>query len=487
MDTIVTVATLVLLLLALLTVMFARRDAAQERAAARRDTENIREEARSLLSEAQRREERVAQREKDFLADQRNSQNYARALEERVSVVARDEKRLVADHDRLRKEYEDKLASLAGMTAEAARKELAEHVRNELDADAARQMRAAIKRAKETADARGREILVTAMQRQSGEAPVQAAITRIELPSEEMKGRVIGREGRNIRTFEALTGVNVIVEEGINAVQLSSFDVERREIAAVTLVSLIEDGRIQPHRIESAYQIALDEAPQRALDAALDAAEAAGVRGVPRDLLDVLGRLRLRTSYGQTVLTHLVETAQIAASIAAEVGADVELARRGAFLHDLGKAVSHEQAGTHAALGAALAAASGEPDSIINAIAAHHDEVPQESLEAVIVQIADAISASRPGARREDNDGYVERMESLEAMVLEQRGVAQVHALAAGRELRVVVRPEVVSDEGIVDLASRIAQHIEKDFTFPGEIKVTVIRETRADSVAGQA
>lgn len=487
MESIVTVATLVLLLLAVLTVFFARRDAAQERNAARRDTENIREEARSLLSEAQRREERVAQREKDFLADQRNAQNYARALEDRVAVVARDEKRLVADHNRLRGEYEDKLASLAGMTAEAARKELAEHVRNELDADTARQLRAALKRAKETADARAREILITAMQRQAGEAPVQAAVTRIELPTEEMKGRVIGREGRNIRTFEALTGVNLIVEDGINAVQLSSFDVERREIAAVTLVALIEDGRIQPHRIESTYQQALEEAPQRALDAALDAAEAASVRGIPRDLLDMLGRLRLRTSYGQTVLAHLVETAQIAASIAAEVGADVELARRAAFLHDIGKGVSHEQAGTHAALGAQLASAAGESGAVVNAIAAHHDEVPQESLEAVIVQIADAISASRPGARRDDAEGYVDRMESLEAMVLEEKGVAQVYAMAAGRELRVVVRPDVVSDGGIVDLASRIAQHIEKDFTFPGEIKVTVIRETRADSVAGQA
>jgi ribonuclease Y len=467
--------------------MFARRDAAQERLAARRDTETIREEARSLMSEAQRREERVAQREKDSLADQRNAQAYARALEERVAAVAKDEKGLIKQRDHLRAEYEEKLAAVAGLSSAQARDELRRLLKDSVAAEAARETRLAIRRAKDEADLKAREILVAAMQRQSGIVALQAAITRIELPSEEMKGRVIGREGRNIRAFEALTGVNVIVEEGVNAVQLSSFDVERREIAAVTLQSLIDDGRIQPQRIETAYQAARDDAPQRAQDAALDAAHSAGVQALPQAVLVVLGQLRLRSSYGQNVLEHLVETARLASEIATLVGADVETTRRGAFLHDIGKAFTVEQSGSHAALGAAFAAEHGEDSVVVNAIAAHHDEVEQESLEAVIVQIADALSASRPGARREDSDGYVERMESLEALVAERPEVAQVFAMAAGRELRVVVKPEKVRDAAVGELARTIAEHIEKDFTFAGEIRVTVIRETRADSVAGQA
>jgi ribonuclease Y len=486
-QTIVTVATLILLLLALLTVMLARRDAAQERIAARRDTETIREEARSLMSEAQRREERVAQREKESLADQRNAQAYVRTLEERVAVVAKDEKRLVARRDELRSEYEEKLAALANLSPTQAREELRRHLKDSVAADVARETRSVLRRAKEDADLKARAILVDAMQRQTGEAALQAAITRIDLPSEEMKGRVIGREGRNIRAFEALTGVNVIVEEGVNAVQLSSFDVARREIAAVTLQRLVEDGRIQPQRIEAAYRVAADEAPQRARDAALDAADAAGVEAIPQTILTVLGELRLRSSYGQNVLDHLVETARIASEIAASVGADVEITRRAAFLHDIGKAFTVEQSGSHAALGAAFARDQGEGPVVVNAIAAHHDEVDHESLEAVIVQIADALSASRPGARREDAEGYIERMEALEAMVAERPEVAQVFAMAAGRELRVVVKPEKVSDAAVAELARTIAEHIEKDFTFAGEIRVTVIRETRADSVAGQA
>lgn len=487
MQTVVTVATLVLLLLALLTVMFARRDAAQERLAARRDTEAIREEARALMSEAQRREERVAQRERDVLEDQRNAQAYARALEERVASVARDEKRLIADRDRLRAEYEEKLAAVADMTPAAAREALQRHLKETAATAQARVVRAALRRAKEEADDKAREILLSAMQRQVGEVAHQGAVTRIELPSEEMKGRVIGREGRNIRAFEALTGVNVVLEEGVNAVSLSSFDVERREIAAATLQALIEDGRIQPQRIETAYAKAVEEAPQRALDAALDAADAAGVQDIPAEILDVLGRLRLRSSYGQNVLAHVVETARIAAEIAREVGADVELARRAAFFHDLGKAYTGTRSGSHAALGAELAREQGESPAVVNAIAAHHDEVEHESLESVIVQIADAVSASRPGARREESEGYVERMEALEALVAKRPEVAQVFAMANGRELRVAVKPEKVRDSAVAELAHTIAEHIEKEFSFPGEIRVTVIRETRADSVAGQA
>lgn len=487
MQTAITVATLVLLLLALITVMLARRDAAAEREAARRETQTIRDEARSLLTEAQRREERVAQRERDAANDLRSVQAYAQSLEERATQIAREEKRLVADRAAWRAEHEKALLAIAGLSPEQARNDVLRLLRSEAETEAAQEIRRIQSAAKRDAELRAREVLVDAIQRLSGEMAAVATVTRIELPSEEMKGRVIGREGRNIRVFEALTGVNVIVEEGVNAVQLSSFDVERREIAAVTLQSLIDDGRIQPQRVEAAYAKAVAEAPQRSLDAALDAIERAGVGSMPKELLEDLGRLRLRTSYGQNVLDHLVESAQIAAGIALGVGADVDLARRGAFLHDLGKAYTHEQPGTHAALGAARALQLGEHPVVVNAIAAHHDEVAHESLESVIVQIADSVSASRPGARREDIEGYVERLEGLEQLVAGHDGVDQVFAMAAGRELRVVVKPDEVDDEGVAPLARTIAEHIEKDFSFAGEIKVTVVRETRADSVAGQA
>jgi ribonuclease Y len=325
------------------------------------------------------------------------------------------------------------------------------------------------------------------MQRQVGPTTSAASVTRIELPSEEMKGRIIGREGRNIRAFEALTGVNVIVEEGVNAVQLSSFDVERREVAAATLQALVDDGRIQPQRVEAAYATVMSETQQRHLDAGLDAIDSAGLSGLSESMVVALGRLRLRTSYGQTVLAHLVESARIAADIAASVGADVELARRAAFLHDIGKAFTHEREGSHASLGAEFAREHGEPEDVCNAIAAHHDEVPQDTLEAIIVQIADAASASRPGARREDVESYVDRMASLESLVAGFAGVTRVLAMAAGREVRVIVEPSEIDDAGTQELARTIAERIASDADIPGEIKVTVIRELRAESVAGQA
>lgn len=482
---IATVATLALLLASVLVVHLARREAAEIRRSISDETQGMREEARALLSEAQRREERVAQRERELAADQRTAQKFSRSLDERAAVVARDEKRLLSQRQELSSREEAALAEIAQLTADEARERL---VSSQVDAARERsrlEVRRIERSTKATAQERARSVLVAAMQRQTAEVTSETATTWIPLPSEEMKGRIIGREGRNIRAFEALTGVNVMVEEGVNAVQLSSFDVERREIAEVTLRDLIEDGRIQPQRVEAAYARAVADAEQRHVDAGLDAIEAAGVLGIAQDLVAILGRLRLRSSYGQNVLAHLIETAQLAADIAAEIGADVELARRGAFLHDIGKAFTHEREGTHAAIGASIAAEHGEAPDVVNAIAAHHDEVPQDSLEAVIVQVADAISASRPGARREDADGYVERMEGLERIVASHDGVDKVLAMAAGREVRVVVQPDVVDDEGARELARTIAEHISKDFSFAGEIKVTVIRELRAESVAG--
>lgn len=487
MQTIVTIATLVLLLASLLVVNRARKEANEERISARAEAGQIRDEAKLLFSESQQREDRVALRERQFAEDQRNAQSYARGLEERVAVVARDEKRLASQRDDVQRAHEEALATVAGLSVAEAKAELASRLRAIVESDIARDAHRHAKKAKAESELRAREVLVEAMQREAASTSAQASVTRIELPSEEMKGRIIGREGRNIRAFEALTGVNVIVDEGVNAVHLSSFDVERREIAAATLEALIEDGRIQPHRVESAYAKATADAPRRAMEAALDAADQAGVGPIPPSLLELLGALRLRTSFNQNVLAHLVECSTIAGSIATLVGADVELARRAAFLHDIGKAMTGTREGTHAQLGARAAREAGEPADVVNAIAAHHDEVPQDTLEAVIVQIADAVSASRPGARREDVENYVERMGALEALVTAHEGVAQVFAMAAGREVRVVVEPSQVSDAGTAELARTIAEQIEKDFGFGGEIRVTVIRETRADSVAGRA
>jgi ribonuclease Y len=300
-----------------------------------------------------------------------------------------------------------------------------------------------------------------------------------------MKGRIIGKEGRNIRLFEALTGVNVLVDDTPGSVVLSCFDVERREVAQVALDALMADGRINPQRIEAAYAEAVAGADDRADEAGHAAAERAGVRGLDPALVRVLGRLRVRTSFGQDVLDHVVESALLAAQVAAELGADVEVARRGALLHDLGKALTGEVPGTHAAVGAALAARHGESPAVVNAIAAHHDEVPAETVEAVLVQVADAMSAARPGARREDVEQHVERLEKLEELVAGHAGVRRALAMAAGREMRVVVEPSQVADTEVNRLAVEIARHIEQDLSYPGEITVTVVREVRASATAG--
>ncbi|WP_291382899.1 Rnase Y domain-containing protein [Demequina sp.] len=487
MQTIATIATLLLLLASLLVVNRARKEAQGERESARVEIESMREDARAQLADAQRREERVALTERRVAEDQRNAQAYARGLEERAMVVSREEKRLANEHERLTVEHSERLAEIADLSPSEARKELIARMRASAESEVAQEAHRRIKRARSEAEREAQQILLSAMQKQAAATSAQGAVTRIELPSEEMKGRIIGREGRNIRAFEALTGVNVIVDEGVDAVQLSSFDVERREVAEVTLRALIDDGRIQPQRVEAAYAKALADAPRRSMNAALDAVEEAGVSGVPHSILELVGALRLRTSYNQNVLAHLVESANLAAAIAQMVGANVELARRAAFLHDIGKAMTGHHEGTHALLGARAAHEAGEAPDVVNAIEAHHDEVPQQTIEAVIVQVADAVSASRPGARRDDVDSYVERMESLEKLVAEHEGVAHVYAMASGRELRVAVEPSVVDDDGATQLARTIAEHIERDFSFAGEIKVTVIRETRADFVAGQA
>ncbi|MEX0913498.1 MAG: ribonuclease Y [Demequina sp.] len=484
-QSIVVIGLLGACLVALLLVHFARRDAAAERESAREQAEDMREQARALTTEATLRYEQVVEREKELTRDQRTAQEYARQLDERVAALAAAQKRIEDDREALDKEHREAMAALAETDPEQARKQLLEQLTQRARTDAAGELRRIGKRLRADADRTAQQILVDAMQRQVGETTAQNSVTWVDLPSDEMKGRIIGREGRNIRAFEAITGVNVILDEGVTAVQLSSFDVERREIAHATLQTLIEDGRIQPQRIESAYATAVAAAGERHFHAGLDAVDTVGVRGLPEPMVEALGRLRLRTSYGQHVLAHLVEAAQIAFDIATEMGADPLMARRAALLHDVGKAFTHERSGTHAQIGAEFAAEHGEAAEVVNAIAAHHDEVEQETIEAVIVQIADAVSASRPGARRDDVDSYIERMGNLETLLGDHAGVSKVLVMAAGREVRVIVEPDQIDDDGTHALARTIAERINAEFTIPGEIKVTVIRELRAETHAG--
>ena len=377
------------------------------------------------------------------------------------------------------------LEAVSGLTADDARDELTPRITAQAENDAAAQVRRTEAQARRTADARARRIVTTAVQRLAVATSSQSAITVLPLPSDEMKGRIIGKEGRNIRSFEALTGVNVLVDDQPDSVVLSCYDPERREVAQVALDALMADGRIHPQRIEQAYAEALASAEERTESAGHDAAERVGITGLHPTLVQTLGRLRLRTSYGQNVLEHLVETALLAAALAAEVGADVEVARRGALPARPGQGADLRGPGHARDRRGDLARRHGESAAVVNAIAAHHDEVPPETVEAVLVQVADAISAARPGARREELDQYVERIDKLEQLVAAHAGVRRALAMSAGREVRVVVEPSEVDDYALPQLAVAIARHIESDLAYPGEIKVTVIREIRASATAG--
>jgi len=486
------IALLVACLVALVLVLLARREAEATRRQAAEDAANLKAEARTMLADVQRREEHVAQRERDVAAERREARELTEQAEATAQQANLRAQQAEADRRAAREELAAARAEAAallevtsGLSPAEARAEQVKLIIEDAEREAAAAVRRAEARARRTAEERARHIVATAVHRMAGPTSTQSVVTVVPLPAEEMKGRIIGKEGRNIRTFEALTGVNVLIDDNADQVTLSSFDAERREVAAVALEALIADGRIHPQRIELAYAEALAGARDRAVAAGHEAAERAGVVGLPSELIETLGRLRLRVSYGQNVLAHLVESAQLAAVMAAEVGADVAVARRAAFLHDIGKAMTPERPGTHALLGAETLRRLGEPEIVVNAVAAHHDEVPLESVEAVLVQAADAISASRPGARREELDQFVERMTSLESLVASHPGVRRALAMAAGREVRVVVEPEVVPDAALPDLASAIAHQIETELTYPGEITVTVVRELRAQATAG--
>ena len=386
--------------------------------------------------------------------------------------------------ERLKEEARFRLEQLAGIDVNAAKTEMLAQVEDEARREAMIVVRDLEIKAREEADRRARRILATAIQRLASEVVTETTVSVIALPSDDMKGRIIGREGRNIRHLESVTGTNLIVDDTPEAVSVSSFDPVRREVARITVEKLVADGRIHPASIEEAYEKARAEVEQSIRDAGEWALVEAGVSRMHAELVTLMGRLKYRTSYGQNVLNHLVETAHIASMLASELGIDPAPVKRAALLHDIGKAVTHEVEGSHALIGAEIARRFDEDPAVVHGIEAHHNEVEPRTVLAVIVQAADAVSAARPGARRETLEGYVKRLERLETLALEFPGVDHVFALQAGREVRVVVDPGEVGDLEARELSRRIARKLEEDLQYPGQIQVTVIREFRATDFA---
>ncbi len=438
------------------------------------------EEARAKRSELQGLERRLLTRDEQL--DQRSD-----LLEEKARKINDREREVEQQRDelgRLSQQRVEALERVSGLSAEDAKAMLLDAIRDEAEHDAVKLARAIERRAKEEAQDRAREIIVTAMQRVAADHTAEHTVTAVHLPSDEMKGRIIGREGRNIRALEQATGVDLIIDDTPETVVLSGFDPVRREVARLALTKLIADGRIHPGRIEEVVSKSQAEVDLVIRQAGEQAVYDAGVPGLPPELVKLIGRLKYRTSFGQNVLLHSVETSHLAAIIAAELGADVQAAKIGGLLHDIGKAVDHEVEGPHAAIGASIAQRHNMPFKVVNGIAAHHQEVEYACVEAPIVQVADAISASRPGARGETMETYVKRLEDLQAIANSFTGVERSFAVQAGREVRILVRPEEIDDLSAGRLARDIVRKIEDSLTYPGQIKVTVIRETRATEYA---
>ncbi len=435
----------------------------------------------------QARREEIARLQERALHEQETIRLKLADLERRQQALLDRERNLEAQGEELKRQkrvQRKELERLSGLTAAQAKQMLIADVEHDARHRAGRALIQIEEESRRQAEQRARNILSIAMGRLAGSHASETTTRLVELPSEEMKGRIIGREGRNIRALEALTGVDVIIDETPNAVVLSSFDGTRREVARLALERLIADGRIQPGTIEEAYAKAKTDVEATVAAEGERAELEAGVHGIAPELLEVLGRLRFRTSYGQNVLDHLIEASKIAGSIAAELGVSVETAKRATLLHDLGKAVSHEVEGSHAEVGASMARRNGESEAVAHAIEAHHNEVAPRTVEAIIVQIADAVSGARPGARGEALEHYVTRLRDLEEIAGRHPGVSKVYAVRAGREVRLMVDPGVVDDEEAAVIAQRAAKAVEKELDYPGRIKITVVRESRASAFA---
>ena len=444
-------------------------------------------EKRKELSELEkrllRREEYIEKREENL--DKRASflDKLEAELEEKRAEVERLEAELLEKEVKLSQLLDEemkKLEEISGMSREEAQEELMRRMESEIRKDLAVRYRQIEEEFEQTAERKARKILATTIQRLSTEAVAETTVSVVDLPNNEMKGRIIGREGRNIRAFELATGVDLIIDDTPEAVTISCFDPVRREIARIALERLVADGRIHPARIEEVVEKVKQEIEQEMLNAAEEVLFELGIDRVHPEIKKLLGRLRFRTSYGQNVLQHVKEVAYLAGMIAAEIGADEKLARRAGLFHDIGKAVTHEVEGSHAIIGAEILKKYGEPEAVVNAAAAHHGEVEFTTIESVCAATADTLSAARPGARRESLEAYIKRIEKLESIAESFPGVMKAFAIQAGREVRIMVEPDKITDEEAEFLAHQISKRIEEEVQYPGQIKITVIRETRA-------
>lgn len=439
-----------------------RKEMDVESARRRTELEKIEERLQNRLDTAERRLQQIESRE--------------RKINQRETKITERETRLTT----IEEEWSAELQRVAAMNVEEARQVLLERVEQSTRLDMARKIREVEAEAHEEADRRARAIITMALERIASDHVSEFSVSSVDLPSDEMKGRIIGRQGRNIRAIEQALGVDLVVDDTPEAIIISSYDPVRREVARMALSKLVADGRIHPARIEKEVEKAQQEIDRIIVEAGEQAVIEAGISGLHREVQRLIGRLKFRTSYGQNQLMHAVETAKLAGLMAAELHANVKIARMGGLLHDLGKAVTHEIDGPHAVVGAEIAKRYGVPDVVVNCIASHHGEVEPESIEAVIVAAADAISGARPGARRESLETYIKRVTELEEIGNSFKGVSQTYAIQAGREIRVLVRPEDVDDLAAIQLSKNIAQKIEDNLQYPGQIRVTVVRETRA-------
>lgn len=443
------------------------------------EKKNADRELQKRRQELEKLETHLTSRIEKVDARAENLEKRADSLRDRESELDRLKKDSLEIIEQQKKELE----RVAGLTPEQAREQLMKKIEDELQYEVALKVNEAEQKIKSSADKKSREILATSIQRCATDHTIDPIVTVVELPSEEMKGRIIGREGRNIRAFENLTGVDVIIDDTPEAVVLSSFDPIKREIARVTLENLTLDGRIHPAKIEEMYEKAQKEVHLRIKEAGEQTMLALGIQSIHQELVEIVGRLNYRTSYGQNVLQHSIEVANLASNLAAEIGADIQLARRAGLLHDIGKVIESDE-GNHAKLGADFARKYQESAKVVNAIAAHHEDVPFETPEAVLIAAADAISASRRGARSESLEAYIKRLVDLETIAKSFKGVSSAYAIQAGREIRVMVSPDEVDDVTAPKVCRDIVKKIESDMEYPGQVKVVLIRETRSVEVA---
>ncbi|MGK0467294.1 MAG: ribonuclease Y, partial [Clostridium sp.] len=437
---------------------------------------DLEKESRERRNEVQRLERRNIQREESL--DKKS--DVLERKEENLNKKQQDVEMLEASIKDLHTKQREELERLSGLTSDEAKQVLLDEIKKEIKHDAAIMIKEIETKAKEEADKKAREIITYAIQRCAADHVAETTVHVVSLPNDEMKGRIIGREGRNIRTLETLTGVDLIIDDTPEAVILSAFDPIRREVARIALEKLIVDGRIHPARIEEMVEKAKKEVDSDIKEEGEQATFETGVHSLHSEIVRLLGRLKYRTSYGQNVLKHSIEVSYLAGLMASELGIDPTLAKRCGLLHDIGKAVDHEVEGPHALIGAEIAKKHHESASVVNAIAAHHGDVELQSLEAILVQAADAISAARPGARRETLEAYIKRLEKLEEIANSYEGVEKSYAIQAGREVRIMIKPDIIDDAGAVEMARNLVKRIENELEYPGQIKVNVIRETRA-------